>query len=104
VDPWYTPGKEEIMKWRAYAQRRWPEACWVSGEGRYASLAHCRELTIQLYDDEIVALLAKRVIDDSGCGGACHRDHEVIDLKTNKRINRKLTEAECDEAMKLINQ
>lgn len=64
----------------AEAKLRWPRAEWVIGSGRFASLAHCRDLTIILYDTEETALKGKNWIDRCGCGGRCVGDHEIIDL------------------------
>ena len=88
--------KDGKMNWKRTTKRKWPKACWIAGDGPYASLAHCRDLTVQLYDDILEALLAKATIDSSGCGGSCHRRHEIIDLRTNERITRKLTPADYD--------
>lgn len=60
----------------------WPHACWVDGEGPYATLAWCRVLTVQLHRTIAEARSAKRVIDSSACGGRCRgqRGHEIVML------------------------
>lgn len=63
------------------AKARWSDAEWVSGNGRFASLAHCRVLTVALYESEDAALKAKKWIDKCGCGGFCTGDHEIVDLE-----------------------
>lgn len=62
-----------------------PRAVWISGEGPYASLAWCRDLTIVLFDNESEALTAKYNIDKSGCGGACTGHHEIVFIWRQRR-------------------
>jgi hypothetical protein len=71
-----------MPNWKTAAKRRWPKACWIAGSGRYASLAHCRELTIELFNSAPEAAKAKAQIDATGCGGRCYRQHEIIDLQS----------------------
>jgi len=65
---------------RALAKCMWPRAVWVAGEGRYATLAHCDVLTVQLHQTREAAESALGMIDRTGCGGGCHRHHELIRL------------------------
>lgn len=46
-------------------------AAWVSGEGRWATLAGCGVLTIILHNSEDQARLALGFIDAYGCGHRC---------------------------------
>ena len=46
-------------------------AAWVSGEGRWATLAGCGVLTIILHNTEDQARLALGFIDAYGCGHRC---------------------------------
>jgi len=66
--------------YRMVAHCRWPHAAWVTGEGRWAVLAHCRALTVTLHPTLERAARAKRLIDTDACGGRCHRDHDLVDL------------------------
>lgn len=68
------------QSYSARARARWSDAEWVTGNGRFASLAHCRVLTVALYESEDAALKAKKWIDRCGCGGFCTGDHEIVDL------------------------
>jgi len=65
---------------RALANCLWPRAAWIAGTGRYALLAHCDVLTIQLHRTMRAALDSKAAIDLTACGGACQRSHEIVDL------------------------
>lgn len=67
--------------WRTHAKCVWPKAYWVHGEGPFASVAWCRVLTIQLYESAGEAQQAKEIIDKTGCGGVCHRQHELVELR-----------------------
>jgi hypothetical protein len=66
--------------YRTLAKCIWPQAYWVAGEGPWASLAHCNVLTIELHRTRATAEAAKRAIDGTGCGGRCHRHHEIVHL------------------------
>ena len=68
------------------ASRRWPAAEWIRGDGRYASVAYCRTTTVALYPTENGAAKAREFIDRCGCGGACRRQHEVVDLEGQPKI------------------
>jgi hypothetical protein len=56
------------------AQRPW----WVTGAGEYATLSHCRGLTIALYKTIKAATAALALIDSDACGGACHNGHQLV--------------------------
>lgn len=61
----------------------WRRAVWVTGNGPYATVARCRVLTVQLHPTQEAAEAAKRVIDSSGCGGACPcngNGHDLVRL------------------------
>lgn len=64
------------------AQCRWPLAAWISGNGPLALLAHCRQLTVTLWQDEerTKAEQAKAQIDRLACGGGCYGHHEFCRL------------------------
>lgn len=64
----------------AVARRRWPAAEWITGEGRYASVASCDVTTVMLFRTQAEAGHARTLIDNLGCGGACIREHEITDL------------------------
>jgi hypothetical protein len=74
--PWH-----RHRSFRTMARCIWPKAAWVQGEGAWASLAWCRVLTIELYRTRERAEAAKRTIDSTGCGGGCHRVHEIVCLR-----------------------
>jgi len=66
------------------AWKRWRRAIWIVGDGPWASVSRCpRGTTVQLYGEEAEALRAKRVIDGSGCSGACVGRHEVVELRVS---------------------
>jgi hypothetical protein len=72
------------QSWKANARRRWgKKASWIQGDGQYALLAHCRELTVTLYPTRAEAEKQKEFIDSMACGGYCTKDHEIIDLGIN---------------------
>ncbi len=66
------------------AERRFPDAAWIMGEGQYAVLAHCSSLTITLHKTREDAERNKGWIDDMACGGGCANDHEIIDLNEHE--------------------
>jgi hypothetical protein len=69
------------LNYQRKANRRWPKAEWITGDGRYASVARCQDaLTIELHQTRQDALLAKARIDSTGCCGGCNNLHSVIDL------------------------
>ena len=69
------------VDYRKIAQRKWGRnAEWISGKGPFAVLARCRTLTVTLWTSMEEAQLAKKLIDQCGCGGMCTGDHEIINL------------------------
>jgi hypothetical protein len=65
-----------VTKW---AERRWPKAAWITGEGSYASVSLCPPApTAILFETRAEAEGAKRGIDVGGCGGRCVGDHLVV--------------------------
>ena len=73
----------------AVARRRWPAAEWIIGEGHYASVAHCGTVTVMLFATPAEAGRAKALIDRTGCGHACRRDHEITDLDDTQTRTRR---------------
>jgi hypothetical protein len=66
-------------KYHAIAKCRWGrKAVWITGEGPFALLAHCRQLSITLWPTLEEARKKKAVIDSGGCGGMCLRIHEIV--------------------------
>jgi hypothetical protein len=64
----------------AVARRKWPAAEWIIGDGHYASVARCDVTTVMLFPTPAEAGRAKALIDRTGCGHACRREHEIADL------------------------
>jgi hypothetical protein len=58
----------------------WRRSEWVAGNGPFATLAHCRVLTVQLHTTEDAARRALALIDATACGGRCYRDHQLVRL------------------------
>jgi hypothetical protein len=72
-------------RFRAIAQRLYPRALWIHGQGRYASLAVCSGLTVMLYATMEDARQGKQWIDRCGCGHACRGEsrpamHTIVEL------------------------
>jgi hypothetical protein len=68
---------------RSIARLTYPKAAWLVGDGRYATLAHCGgDLRVMLHETEETARTALKFIDDLGCGGGCHKHHELVDLSS----------------------
>lgn len=74
----------------AMAKCIWKKAAWVKGDGKYASVSYCTknrsgwmwaEATVMLFTSLGEAETAKDWIDHGGCGGACTRRHELIELE-----------------------
>lgn len=55
-----------------------PRLAWVTGQGRMAVIAWCRTPTATLWDSHDEAFKALEFIDSFGCGGGCHRRHQVV--------------------------
>ncbi len=73
----------------AVARRRWPAAEWIIGDGHYASIACCGTVTVMLFATPAEAERAKALIDRTGCGHACRRDHEITDLDDTQPPTRR---------------
>ena len=70
-----------MTSYLAVARRKWgPRALWVEGQGRYATLAHCGGLTVELHRTQAEAQQALDVINATGCGHRCSRNHELVVL------------------------
>jgi len=70
------------MDYKAKAKRKWGKTAeWITGNGRYALLAHCRVLTVTLWPTMDAADKSKHQIDKYACGGECNRNHEILDLE-----------------------
>jgi hypothetical protein len=65
---------------RAMAKCIWKRAEWITGDGPYALLAHCRVLTVTLHQRPETAEAGRQTIDETACGGACYGKHEIIQL------------------------
>lgn len=51
----------------------------VGGRGPWLTVAWCRTLTVHRHEDLESAQSAMRSIDRTGCGGGCHREHELLE-------------------------
>jgi len=67
--------------WNTHTACRLPRNIWVMGEGPIALLAWCDVLTISLHPDRETAQGAREWIDKTGCGHACVRHHDIVDLR-----------------------
>lgn len=67
------------------ARRRWSDAEWIVGHGRFASVAFCRVTTVVLCETVAEAEMAKRRIDRMGCGGFCGGMHDIVPLVARLR-------------------
>ena len=75
----------EVMKrptYHAQARERWPEAEWVDGNGRWATLARCEVLTVALHKRREDAERALDFLAMCGCGNRClgKSRHELVDM------------------------
>lgn len=74
------------MSYRLKAEKMWPEAMWIVGDARFATVAKCRDVTVTLWGSPEAAEASLRTINQTGCGSACgfdrHGVHEVVDLET----------------------
>jgi len=80
---------------RAKAKRLWPRAERILGSGEWASVSYCPGggmrkpypyITVYLYQSRERAEEAKRIIDQTACGGGCwgERGHFVLHLEDDK--------------------
>lgn len=65
---------------RAFAKCTWPYLE-VEGEGPYAVVNECRPHDVTLFETEKVAKKAREQLDETGCCGACGREHRVVRLE-----------------------
>ena len=63
---------------RQWARRYWPDAAWIEGEGDYAFVAYCRQVTVTLHETRERAEASKMAKDGHGCGGGCYKRHRVF--------------------------
>ena len=69
------------MNYLKFAKKKWGrKACWIHGEGPWALLAHCRVLSVSLWETEAEVLEQKDIIDRTACGGKCIGNHEILNL------------------------
>lgn len=76
--------------WKEEAEHRYPDAydmCWLTGNGRYATVAWCAGLSVALHKDRGVAERSLLTINSTSCGHGCWRDHEIIDMSIEERID-----------------
>lgn len=57
---------------------------WVHGRGDIALIAWCKYVTVTLYGSVADAEKAKTWIDNGGCGGGCHKSHDIVRIQLNK--------------------
>ena len=55
----------------------------------WAVVANCRAVTISLWESREAAEEAKRRIDQFGCGGGCHRAHELVRMTLDEAKRRR---------------
>ena len=68
------------LTWEDRARCLWPDAYRIRGDGPFASIAYCDVLTVELHRTAANARAARAFIDRCGCGHACERDHEVVEM------------------------
>lgn len=67
--------------WYRRAKKLWRRAVWIIGDGPFALLAHCRDLSISLHETLENAQSDLKAIDEGQCGGRCYGDHEIVDMR-----------------------
>lgn len=74
--------------WRAAATKRWPDAIDMLGNGRYATVCPCRDLTVHLHKTLAQAQAKLEALSPSGCGGKCFRPetHYLFDLEAEEIV------------------
>ena len=78
------------------ARRRWPEAEWIAGQGRFAVVSRCPTvvyddaLTVELNDTLKDAIESRWHIDKKGCGSGCLGaiGHEIVKLAAKTATGR----------------
>jgi hypothetical protein len=82
---WCTEERMMKSQWQNEAWRRWPEAAWIEGDGRFAFVTYCRDAAVTLWPTEEDAQAEKAKLDGWGsCGGRCWKDHVIIDLESER--------------------
>jgi hypothetical protein len=73
--------KASQQTYQKEAKKRYKQAIWIHGEGRFATVAACNgPVTVRLHETREKAERAKREIDSEGCGGHCSKTHTIVDL------------------------
>ncbi|GEN78706.1 hypothetical protein [Actinotalea fermentans] len=72
--------RRQHRTWRALATCMFPRAAWITGDGPFAVLAWCGVTSVTLHADTDAATRALEIVNASGCGGRCTRDHELVRL------------------------
>lgn len=79
--------------WHTLARCRWSPLLWVSGNPPadgpcYATVSRCAhprfrtaQTTVCLWQTLAEADAAMKMIGATGCGGACSRDHELVEMR-----------------------
>jgi len=75
----------ERIDWTRHARKHWRAAVWIHSDGPFAVLTHCRVLTVELADSRERA----EKIASWQCGGRCHGDHEIVDMREEPRRGRR---------------
>ena len=58
---------------------------WVHGTGDIALIAWCSVPTITLHETTEAAESVRELIDAGGCGGRCHRQHDIVRIALTTR-------------------
>lgn len=82
--PMERPVERKRQTYLARAKAWWPNAEWVIGKGRWATLAYCSELTVMLHATKEDAEKSLGFIGRIGCGHRCYRDHYLVDMEGSK--------------------
>lgn len=80
-------------KFRKRAERLWPNAYWITGDGRWGSISECdapEGATVWLHETLADAEDAIEFIDTFGCGCRCFRRqrHFIVDMALGKALLR----------------
>ncbi len=71
-----------MSRWERKVRRIFPRSVWVDGDGPFALLCPCRDLSITLWPTEAKADEAMERVNATGCGGGCsletREDHHLI--------------------------
>lgn len=71
------PGAES---WKEVAQLTWPQALYVIGQGRFATVRDCDGMTVVLHETEAEAQVALRRMHPHGTHGKCESRHDLVVL------------------------